>query len=178
MPRFRLRNLLIDVLPPQGEDHPGLLGGCAPRTFCTGPTMMCGPLTGCAGQTLANCGPFTVCGALTRPCLGITVIGGCDAGVCTLTPCTDTCTRCTEHATKCHTPTTARLDLFSPGDLAMLKAELVSIVEAMDEHERREAERGQPQTADEAAELEAVLSAALADVRARKEELGSTGETT
>src|SRR4051794_2762436 len=72
VPRFRVRDLMIDVLPPEGGNRPGpgqpcgpisvIPGdwGCGPVTRCAGPTVACGPLTRCAGPSFGGCGPVTV----------------------------------------------------------------------------------------------------------------------
>jgi hypothetical protein len=101
----------------------------------------------------------------------VTGLGGCDAGVCTLRPCTDGCSRCTENATPCHTPTTKHLDLFGPEEIAVLKAELEQVVGEMSTYEERVAEQLQPQSVEEAGQLEESLTAALEEVRARRAEL-------
>ena len=108
MARFRVEDLLINVVGPGGWCGPALtrcIGVTLPN--CGGVTLVgCQAVTlvGCEGQTLVGCGAtlcggnVTVCLGVSR-CLGAALIAGCDAG-CTLGTCSDACTWCSGECSK------------------------------------------------------------------------------
>ena len=170
MAQFKVRDLMINVLPEEGVGR----WGCG-ITFCAPPTMV-----GCDGPSFCNplsiaCRGISFCPNITR-CIGVTLIGGCDAGPCSLVPCTDGCSRCTVNATPCHTPTVGLIGVEQPGDLVALKAQLRQALAQVEAQEQALEESMRPQTLEEATALEEKLEEALEEVRERKEELQEGAE--
>ena len=167
---FRVRDLMITVLPEEGR--PPL--GCPGPTFPNCGFRSCAITDICGYATPCNIG--TRCIGTTR-CPGISQLGGCDLSPCSLTPCTDGCSRCTDNATPCHTPTTKAVGFVSDGELALLKADLQGALAQIEAEEVGRAERDKPQSIEEIDRLEAEINAALDELRARRDELeGGGGE--
>jgi hypothetical protein len=175
---FRVRDLMINVMPEGGQA--GL--GCIAATQCVNVS-----LPDCVGQTLAcpagtqACG-ISLCAGISR-CVGVTLpwggggVGACDAGACSLVPCSGDCTHnycsvtgsCEKSLQRALTPE-AHLQ-----ELAQLKEQLSRQLADVEERERALGEALQPTTLDEVNVLEAKLEAALEEVRARKSELDPGG---
>jgi hypothetical protein len=163
---FRVRDLMITVLPPEGGPI-----GCIGFTFpnCGGTcriTDFCGAATPCAIGTR--------CIGNTR-CVGLTGLGGCGSA-CSLTPCTDGCSRCTDNATPCHTPTTGLVGFVNDDELRLLKTDLQGALAQVEAEESGRRERGQPQTVEEIDRLEAEISGALEELKRRREELQGSSD--
>jgi len=149
MRRFRVRDLMINVLPEEGVLRADC---CQVRT--AGFTLVlnppCGPCTW--GETCVPCS--------FNPCTGgVTPLGpGCHPAVSRITK---------DHVV---------LPRGSPEELAILRDELRQALAQVEAQERVQSEAMRPQTLDEATALEEKLEGALEEVRARKEELREGAE--
>jgi len=179
MPRFRVRDLLINI----GE---GNGGGCELITNCGGVTELCVENTqGCAFTqncdcTIQTCGANS-CGVCT-PCSGVTC--GCTCTACSFCTACSPCTACSiatrgcrvhslcGHTIQC-TPT------FVQGvngglqveHLQALKDELRATLHKVEAQERNLSEKQQPQTVAQVDEAEKKLNEALEALRHRRSEL-------
>jgi hypothetical protein len=174
---FRVRDLMINVMPEGGQ--PEL--GCRAATQCLNVS-----LPDCVGQTAVNCAAATrlcgvsLCAGVSR-CVGVTIpwvagAGSCDAGACSLVPCTGDCTHnycsVTGSCEKSLQQLTPEMHL---EELAQLKEQLNQQLGAVEAQERAVGEALEPTTLEEVTALEAKLEDALKDVRARKAKLESDG---
>jgi hypothetical protein len=169
---FRVRDLMINVMPEGGQG--GI--GCLAATRCINVS-----LPDCVAQTVACpagtavCGVSLCAGGVSR-CVGVTLpwgAGNCDAGVCTMVPCSGDCTHnycsvtgsCPNSVKQVLTPE-AHLQ-----ELAQLKDQLSRALADVEQRERALGEALQPTTLEEVNALEAKLEAALEELRARKADL-------
>ena len=172
---FRVHDLMINVLPEGGQA--GL--GCRVGTNCANIT-----LPDCFGQTMACPAGTLVCGvslcAGGSRCTGVTLPWGaanCDAGACSLVPCTGDCTHnycsvtgsCEKSLQRQLTPE-AHLQ-----ELAALKDQLQRALADVEEREQALGEALKPTTLEEVTALETKLEEALQELRARKSELEAGG---
>ena len=173
---FRVRDLMINVLPEGGQA--GI--GCLAATQCLNVS-----LPDCVGQTVVCPAGTQVCGvslcAGASRCVGVTLpwgaAGGCDAGACTLVPTDCGCTHnycsvtgsCPKSLEWVPTPE-AHLR-----ELAQLKEQLSQQLADVEQREQALGEALQPTTLEEVKVLEAKLQAALEELRARKADLDPGG---
>ena len=188
MARFRVEDLLINVVGPGGWCGPALtrcIGVTLPN--CGGVTLVgCQAVTlvGCEGQTLVGCGAtlcggnVTVCLGVSR-CLGATLIAGCDAG-CTLGTCSDACTWCSGECSKKATCEANKTTLVPSreedlAELDALKRQLRSVLSEVETQERVLAEQAQLTNLEQVEHMEEQLSQALAAVQQQKDALRHSG---
>lgn len=176
---FKVRDLLISVLPAAGND-PAPGGGCIPCTGTTGQVGHGGGCIPCTGTTrpLAAAGLCTECSytyaeALQDlgcvPCTGTTGPRGnygCN-------PCTGTTHALCGHAAALAacgvcTGISPALGDRRPEALAQLRQQLQGLLAEVEAEERRLEQESFPQSAEEIAVLEKKLEEALAEVRSRK----------
>ena len=193
---FKVRDLLISVLPAAGND-PAPGGGCIP---CTGTTGQqgghgggCIPCTGTTGQ-VGHGGGCIPCTGTTRPLAAAGLCTECsytyaealqDPGCvpCTGTtgprgnygcnPCTGTTQALCGHAAALAacgvcTGISPALGDRRPEALAQLRQQLQGLLAEVEAEERRLEQESFPQSAEEIAVLEKKLEEALAEVRSRK----------
>lgn len=191
--RFKVRDLMIAVLPESG-------GGEAPQQLVCNPTLAgctrctaCTDCTRCTGCTCSACSNCTGCTGCT-PCSDCTGCTGCTNGCtnCTYTACGGGSCGCTgaSGCNLCSTACTVCTDLTcggfaskgplegiaaQPEALAQLKEQLRQAMAQVEEQERALDESMLPQTIDEVDQLEAKLQAALEELRARRETLQQRG---
>jgi hypothetical protein len=145
---FRVRDLVINVLPEAGEQN---------RFGCGLGFSHCG---------FGSCDFVTICiYSGCRECSGaFTCIGATNCGGCTLNV---TC-----GPNSCGVSLLlGRGDASNPEALAALKAQLREALRTVESAEQQLAERMSPQTVEEVDALEKKLQDALEELRARKEQL-------
>ena len=157
MRQFRVRDLMINVLPE---------GGPIPCRVVT--------LLDCANDTqpVLDCA-ISLCRPISR-CLQVTILaGGCDAG----TSC-DACQTVGTVTTGGCKPGTGGKFVADVAqytrDLAVLKAELKATLSQVEAQERAFGDTLRPQTLDEVEELEQQLKGALEELRERRTEIERT----
>jgi hypothetical protein len=186
MPRFRVSDLMINV----GEAVGGAGGGgCHLITECGGVTELCVENTqGCAFTQNCRCTIHTACGdeftcrcSACTPCTGRTC--GCTCTGCTACTQTCICTQCSAHSVctlssacgfvsiRCTPTFTGGFGELQPEHLSQLKDELRGALEQVEAAEQRLSDTMQPQTLDDVDQLEQKLTAALDELRRRREEL-------
>lgn len=170
MPSFKVRDLMINVLP---EGNPVPLGGgfCPIGTICAALTN-CGPLSWCGpGNTFCNwktchwitpfhCQPCTFAFTVT---ITTTFPTGCGPVTCGITELT-----VTDPGTIVINPA---IGMQGPEALATLRAQLTQALANLDEQQKVADQALQPKSVGDAELLEKKLEEALAEVRALKEQL-------
>jgi hypothetical protein len=162
MRQFRVRDLMINVLPEGG-----------PQPICKVVTLL-----DCANNTqvVDDCA-ISLCRTISR-CVQVTLLAACDAdGGSSCDACVTKATVTTEGCKpgtggKVYADTGEYLE-----DLSVLKAELMATLTRVEERERLVEESLRPQSLDEVQHLEEKLAGALEDLRARRIEIERTSPT-
>jgi len=178
MPQFRVKNLMVNVLPEEGAQAPGAGPGLCPGiTFCLGHSPFCPVFTPhcnffspCPNASLTACGicsfKITLCPWDTRICHNVTVVCPQESFVC---PGGSIFCR---GVSDCGGSVIDPDDLvINPEELVALKAQLRQALERVEAQEAALAERMAPQTEDELASLEQALKDGLAELSNRRAEL-------
>jgi hypothetical protein len=145
---FRVRDLVINVVPESGAGEGGALVARCPAIFSN-----CGAFTPCGGGWSGAChGPTCYgCTGRTFTCIGATSCGGCTLNVSVL-------------------PFAMGLT-DSPEALGALKEQLKQTLQEVESAEAALAEQQQPQTVEEIEALEGKLQEALTELQSRKAQL-------
>jgi hypothetical protein len=171
MPGFQFRDLMIKLVAEGNE----LRSGPCLVSLCPGVTLPnCGPTNVCLGPSLLGCGA-TFCPNVSG-CFAVTLLAGCDAGACSLKPCSDGgCSfKCSEGCTAVASLKREAIDELS--DLAILRDQLTRALRQIDVDEARLRDDLRPRTAVEARELADKLSAAAEELRQQYDESPSGEE--
>ena len=161
MPRFKYRNLLVDVLPD--DDIPAEAQRIDCDLFASCGWTIC---LGCTGSPTA-CNQATIVG-----CPGASQCGGCTLQI-TPPPCDWTCSEIPSGAClPCTNITDVQPQRGSgPRELAVLRERLRSALAEVESKQQQQDERLRPRTVGEAEALEGHLNDALAALREQKEQL-------
>jgi len=172
MPQFKVRELMINVLPESSQDQ---------RIVCD--FSFCDNLSRYCAITVPNCGSVSNINCRVSICPRVTLLEAvsCNDACCTLVDCSTGCTpACTIECTNqqctgflsCHpaVTTTQRADL-QLEELTILKQQLRQALRVIEMQKQVLTESLRPQTLEQVQEIEEKLSGALEEMRMRRAEL-------
>lgn len=179
---FKIKDLMIKIIPEEGKMAEGQLAGCGDCTNCTVKCTACTDTPGCRG----GCSDWFTCkggSQVTAAGCGLTCAPN-TCRVCTFV-CTDECSACSQQVLtcKCTDSPTCRVGTCGYGscnrtygveagqpltleNLAVLKAQLRQQLAAIEEQEKLAHESLKPATLEEAEALEKKLVEALDEIKA------------